>query len=72
MGFAITSTVAEVPARAPPVVDHAARPLRCPQRTWTLQHGPRVDHHNKVTYVDVATTPDMVLSWTSSRSEIKQ
>jgi hypothetical protein len=71
VGFATTSTVAKVPARAPPVVDHAARPLRRPWRTWTLQRGPRMDHH-EVTYVDVAMTPDVVLSWTLSRSKIEQ
>jgi hypothetical protein len=48
-----------------------ARPSRRPRRTWTLQRGPRMDHH-KVTYVDIATTPDVVLSWTLSRSKIKQ
>ncbi len=71
VGFATTSTVVKVPARAPPVVDHAARLSRCPRRTWTLRGGPPMDHH-KVTYVDVATTPDVVLSWTLSRSKIEQ
>jgi hypothetical protein len=71
VGFVMTSMVAEVPAMALPVVDHAARPSQRPRRTWTLQRGPCVDHH-KVTYVDVVKTPDVVLSWTLSWFEIEQ